>query len=212
MRTKIFFQLSMTVLLLAACGAVNETPQLPDEILISTAVAQIQTEQAPTQPSQGDLPQQPGEAPPPETVSDPGLPGLSPLDVVFQVEGYGFACALPEQVNSWVTWRCDQTTDDYQLTITIWGSTPETMDMIEASAFYYGELADYSDLTAVIFGQIAGLPYEGSSPDLASSWVQQTIPLVQNTGDEALNTFGGVRYHIYALPSSQILEIGGLKK
>ena len=129
---------------------------------------------------------------------------------MLRLEGYGFTCATPEDLNEQVIWYCDLVTDEYQFSVTSWGATAEAIDLIEAAAFYYGDLDDYSDLTAVLFGQIAEVPYQGSTPDQARNWVEGTIVSVKDAGVEALNAFGGVRYYVYALPSSQVLEIGRL--
>ena len=91
----------------------------------------------------------------------------------------------------------------------MWGSTPDTVDLIEAAAFYFGDL-DYSNLTSVVFGMIVEIPYDGADPESARAWVEATIPDIQEIGDEALTDFGGVRYYLYAFPSAHVLEIGRL--
>lgn len=204
--------LVIIALLIAACGAQNETQQLSNEDLIATAVSEIQAEQAKAQPTQEKVQpvqSEPTQSTQPEVTYTPSIPGLHPLDLTFRLESYGFTCATPALINERVTWRCDHVTDEYQFTVTAWGANTEVVDLIEAAAFYYGDLV-YSDLTAVVFGQIAEVPYQGSASDLARDWVEGVIRTLQNSGEEALNNFGSVRYYVYAIPSAQVLEIGRL--
>jgi hypothetical protein len=210
MKIKVLLLLFSAAAFLPACAPTTTEPQALNVELAQTQIAQQLAQSAtytpqPVQVNTSTTAQSEG-------AGRAGLPGLSSTLVAAQVQGYGFNCAQPELNNTNTAQRCDLTTDEYQLTVTIWGRTAESVDMIEAAAFYYGDAYDYTDLTAVIFGNIAALPYEASVPEQASAWVQQTIPAVQNTGDEAINHFGGVRYYIYALPSIQVLEIGELHK
>jgi hypothetical protein len=133
------------------------------------------------------------------------------LYIVDRLQGYGFSCAQEQIESGKFVWHCKYETPEYQFSVNIWGDSPETVDLVEAIAFYYGDLADYSDLTSVIFGLIAEAPYAGATPENARQWVEQAIPGMQMVGDEALTSFAGVRYYIYALPSSHVLEIGSLQ-
>ncbi|MEI7990051.1 MAG: hypothetical protein WCI88_13525 [Chloroflexota bacterium] len=204
------FTLFLTALFLVACSHAKANDQpLKDEMDLSLALKKAAPSSSLTME-----PVQKETSNPSKTGGNylASLPGLSPSEVVSLIEGYGFDCTLPELNNKRTTQYCDLTTDEYQFTVSIWGKTAESVDLIEAVAFYYGELEDYSDLTAVIFGNIGGLSYQNSVTQKAKTWVQETIPSVQNSGDEAINIFGGVHYYIYAMPSIQVLEIGKLQK
>lgn len=206
MKTKLITTLLLTAIMLAACSqAKASSPSSNSGPDVTSAApspsptlgAAQGAKQEPTQPAGG---------------YQASLPGLSPIVLISQIEGYGFTCTLPEVNSERITQYCDLTTDDYQFTVTIWGKTSESVDLVEAVAFYYGDLEDYTGLTAAIFGNIAGLKYQNSVPAQAKTWVQQAIPSILNAGDEAANTFGGIHYYIYAMPSIQVLEIGRLQK
>lgn len=205
MKIKIIAILVLTAILMAACSLPKTLEQSSKTGQVQQTVPTLNPTKAPVQGVKVESTQSGGSY-------QASLPGLSPILVISQIEGYGFVCTLPELNNGRTTQYCDLTTDDYQFTVTIWGQTAESVDLIEAVAFYYGALEDYSGLTAVIFGNIAGLTYQGSLPAQAKAWVLQTIPSVQAAGDEGVNTFGGVHYYIYAMPSIQVLEIGHLQK
>jgi len=139
--------------------------------------------------------------------TDPGIPGL-PLWMLWErLTGYGFNCFEPQvQEESYLS-ECSYETSEYEFNVSIWGRLPDTVDLVEAAALYYGEL-DYADLTTVVFELIAEIPYEGATPEEAGAWVEATMPGIQVVGDEASSSFGGVRYYLYAFPSSHVLEIG----
>ena len=149
-----------------------------------------------------------------DSAAKPAAPAAAPqMDVfagrmILQLEGYGFLCSQPEAEGNQTLRRCELETDEYKFTVNLRGSPAESINHIEAIGFYYGELEDYSDLTAVIFGLITST---ASNSEEARLWVQKSIPEVQGVGDEALNTFVGISFHIYALPSMQVLEIGSLQ-
>jgi hypothetical protein len=150
------------------------------------------------------------DAVPPDPV-DPnqGIPGLNASDLVDRLFEFGFDCSAPEIQGEHHIRYCNFETSEYQFSVTIWGSTPDTVDLIEAAAFYFGDL-DYSGLTSIVFEMIAEVPYDGADPESAGAWLEATIPEIQNIGDEALTDFGGVRYYLYAFPSAHMFEIGRL--
>lgn len=137
-----------------------------------------------------------------------GIPGFDAGELVDSLVGFGFVCSMPEdRIGGSYNRQCDFTTEDYQYVVKVWGQTERSIDLIEASAFYFGSM-DYTDLTAVIFGIISEISYENALPQEAKEWVYNKIDVIQIVGDESVDEFGGVRYHIYALPSAQVLEIG----
>jgi hypothetical protein len=136
-----------------------------------------------------------------------GIPGMNALELVERLVGFGFDCPEPELRAGIYERRCIFETVDYQYAVTVWGKMIETVDLIEAAAFYFGD-QDYTDLTSVVFELVGQTPYDGAVPDDAGRWVSSSLAEIQLVGDEALNEFGGVRFYLYALPSAQILEIG----
>ena len=108
MKRTFYLILAITGLLVAACGVTNETQQLSNEDLGAADVAQIQTEEA---QAQIQLSQ-------PESAYNSGVPALNPIDLMLRLEGYGFTCATPEDLNEQVIWYCDLVTDEYQFSVT----------------------------------------------------------------------------------------------
>jgi hypothetical protein len=191
-----------------ACTAGASVPPLSNIDLEATYDVRAREQTAPSA-SETALP---SDTDSPDASDQPGVPGLDPLDLIQQLEDYGFVCSPPNPVKTNVAWRCDFVSADFTLLVTIWGKTAAMVDLIEAAAFYYGDLSDYSDLTAAVFGLIARSPYEGSTPDEAQMWAEQSIASVHESGDEAADVFGGVRYYVYALPSVQVMEIGRFRQ
>jgi len=145
-----------------------------------------------------------------DTNLNQGVPGLYVLDLLERLSGFGFDCTQPEEQDGIHVRECNYETSEYQFTVTIWGSTPDAVDLVEAAAFYFGDL-DYAGLTSVIFELVAETPYEGATPEDAGAWVEETMPDILVVGDEATSVFGDVRFFLYAFPSAHVLEIGNFQ-
>jgi hypothetical protein len=189
-----------------------------EDTLMGTMVAQtptqrvnVQSEDTPQPTRQEPVDEAPvNDAVPTDQVDQTyGIPGLNASDLVDRLFGFGFDCSEPEIQGSQHIRDCDFGTSEYQYSVTLWGSTPDTVDLIEAVAFYFGDL-DYAGLTAIVFGMIAEVPYADADPESARAWVEAAIPDIMEIGDEVWTDFGGVRYYLYAFPSAHVLEIGGL--
>jgi hypothetical protein len=207
-----FFYLCLFSIFLVSCASNSE------DVQAATIAAQTLTQQAITQPNSTAQPSQQGQAEqgaeataaPTQTEESTyvqGIPGLNVSDLMKILVEFGFDCTQEEIQGDSLVMKCNFESPEYQYVITFWGDTAEAVNLIEAIAYYYGDL-DYSDLTSIIFGMIAEISYVDATPENASTWIQQTIPSIQIIGDEAISNFGGIRYHLYAFPSAQVLEIG----
>jgi hypothetical protein len=136
-----------------------------------------------------------------------GIPGFNAKELVVRLAEFGFECPESQDQVAPLQWECVFETEDFRFEISIWGSSIDEIDLVEATAFYFGDL-DYTGLTAVIFERVAEMSYENAQPGEAKGWVSVNLAQVLQIGDEAVTDFGGVRYSLYALPSMQVLEIG----
>jgi hypothetical protein len=55
---------------------------------------------------------------------------------------------------------------------------------------------------------MATTPYYGSEPQNARSWVEITLPTITKNGDVRVNTFGGVKFELFGIPTARELDIG----
>ncbi len=178
---------------------VTATPTLENSGYQQTVVVTLTA----TEPSEVQVEE---ENEPTEEVA--GIPGFRALVLVEKLIGFGFDCPeFDEQGEGAYKQQCVFGTEDYQLVVTIWGRTAESIDLIETTVFYFGNM-DYTDLTSVFFEIIADISYDGAVPEDAKEWVSSKVEVIKSFGDEAFDEFGGVRYYIYALPSGQVFEIG----
>ena len=139
-----------------------------------------------------------------------GIPGFNALDLVERLVGFGFDCHEPLNPSEEdYQQRCVFDSDEFRFVVTMWGGMADSIDLVEAAALYFGDL-DYSSFVSVIFEEVAEISYDGSTPDEAKDWVIGKVAEIKLIGDEAVDEFGGVRYYMYALPSTQVLEIGRL--
>ena len=170
----------------------------------STTTTDITAEDLTSQASGTETPNQTEEP------SLPGIPGLYPGAIMDRLVGIGFVCSEPDVKDGQIIWECIYGTSDFLYKMSIWGSTVETVDLIEAAALYFGDL-DYTDLTSIIFEMMAVTISQGNASDEVSAWIRDTLPDIQVIGDEAIQSFGGVSYHLYAFPSAQVLEVGNFQ-
>jgi hypothetical protein len=150
------------------------------------------------------------EAPSPTGAITPlqGIPGLERGVVLQRLVGIGFECSQPYAQENMILSECKYGTSDFLYTVSIWGSTDESVDLVEAVGFYFGDL-DYTELTSIIFEMLAEASYQGAEPGEVGEWIIETLPDIQVIGDESITYFRGIRYYLYAFPSAQVLEIGG---
>jgi len=213
--------IGLAVLMLISCAVLDKGNNLSDEELVAIAAARIQEEMNATQAA---LSSEQGQSDPSvaESNSDsqplaeesvpPTIPGLDPIDVIYLADDYGFECNSPEFKEEHLIWSCFLELDESQYQVKLWGRTLETVDMIEVAAFYYDlDVTDYSDLSSLLFGEIARIPFSGSIALEAEKWVSDAILLLQSVGEERVNTFQGVRYYLYTLPSMHVMEVGSLR-
>ena len=161
--------------------------------------------------STGESPLQPTALTDPTEESFPliGVPGLDRGVVLEQMIGIGFECSQPYAQDDMILNECKYGTSDFLYTISIWGGSADAVDLIEAVGFYFGDL-DYTELTSIIFELLVVSSNLGAESGEAGRWIIDTLPDIQQVGDESIQYFGGVRYYLYAFPSAHVLEIGGL--
>ena len=132
---------------------------------------------------------------------------MHPVALAEQLVNIGFECSQPHILEGQIILGCSYETTDFLYTVSIRGSQPDTVDLIEAVAIYFGEL-DYTELTSIIFEIIGKTAYAGEVPEVAGEWIIETLPEIQVLGDESTQLFGGVRYHLFYFPGAHVLEIG----
>jgi hypothetical protein len=137
-----------------------------------------------------------------------GIPGLTFPDVTFNLRERGFTCTdtfnkLPSGL---YTWTCERNDPTFTSIVTVYSRTIDTVDLIEADVALYASPDD--QIAILILGFIATMPYTGSTPDQARSWVETAIPKITQSGDHRIMEFGGVQYDLYGDPIHRSLEMG----
>jgi hypothetical protein len=159
----------------------------------------------PTQtPANTDIPQ-PSFTPTP-TLS-PGLPGLTMADVTNRLQTEKkFQCQSAGEDSFKTLWMCD-----YQEGITRWYHV-DLYSTSSASVYYLQAAVFQSEpddtAAAAILAYLAALPYTGSNPASASSWVSQNLPALSGSQDLRQTTIGIVPFKLYGSPNGRYLEMG----
>jgi hypothetical protein len=192
-----------------ACGSATPTIEKASVSILSTqTMAYITPSQTPIPsplPSPSNTSEQPTSQPQPAV----GIPGLTFPDVTFNLRERGFTCEdkfyeLPGDLHKWICVRDDQT---FLSTVIIYSRTFDTVDLIIADVDQYANPDD--QIPILILGFIATMPYTGSTPDKARSWVETTIPTITQVSDHQIMEFGGVQYDLYGVGLLyRALEIG----
>jgi hypothetical protein len=172
------------------------TPKTPVE-----GVATSATNDVPTSISQST----------PTTESQTGnLPGLSSADVTINLGERGFECAGVQEINSFYTWTCSRDEAEiYSSTVMAWSRTIDTLDFIEVSVNQFIEPSE--EISALIIGFVATMPYDGATPEVARTWIEASLPMLTGEpGNRIVENFGGVEFVIFGPRSARGLEMGYL--
>lgn len=191
-----------------SCGSAIPTIETTSASILPThTTAYKQPTQTPIpfpQPSPFNTLEQPTLQPQPAV----GIPGLAFPDITFNLKDRGFTCTdtfnkLPSGL---YTWTCERNDPTFTSIVTVYSRTINNVDLIEADVALYANPDD--QIAILILGFIATMPYTGSTPDQARSWVETTIPTITQSGDHRIMEFGGVQYDLYGDPHHRSLEIG----
>ena len=201
-----FFWLAVCLILLTGCGrapAVTPEPTAAgaSSIVISTFTA------APTvlPPSP-----EPSIEPTSDAAANGQIPGLSPRNVTVALEDQNFTCTEVTKGSVYYERTCSRGVPGAEVfLVVISGRTPSVVDFIEGLILQYEN--PENEIAIQILNLVAGLPYDGATPDEARAWVESTIPALSGEpGGEQEAMFGGVKYVLFGPPTALTLEIGEL--
>jgi hypothetical protein len=200
----VFLLIFSCCLCLPVCAVITNLTDDPP------AVTELATEEAPTSHPVTDTPTEttlPTITTAPTAA--PRVPGLSPIDVTLNLEDRDFTCSEPERGDLYFTRFCRLEEPLYTFEVGVYGRELFTVDLIEAIALQFTS-APSDDIAAPFLGFVATMPYDGSSPLDARTWVEENIYALTEAGNELTAEFGDVQYRLSGIPTSRILEIGAL--
>ena len=154
------------------------------------------------EPEKGPEQQHGGPNPEPEPETRPHLPGLGADYAITNLKEMGLRCDLAEFVEPRddVCWHCEDL-GTTELLVDVWGYG-RTAEVYAVQAMFINLAAKDTDAVAVDrLAHIAAIPYKGSSPEQASSWVESNI------GTDALTRFGDVNFTLHAEGEVRMLDI-----
>lgn len=135
------------------------------------------------------------------------LPGLSPRNVTVALEDQKFTCTEVTKGAVYYERTCSRGVPGIEVfLVVISGRTPSVVDSIESSILQYEN--PKNEVAIQILSLVAGLPYDGATPDEAKAWVESTVPALSGGTQET--TLGGVKYALYGPPAKLTLEMGEL--
>lgn len=137
------------------------------------------------------------------------IPGITPHQVLAQVESKGFDCGIPRvDDQDRVIWKCEKTEGDVLYQLLVLGQDEDSVDLIDANVNQNGTV---SDETAVQFlCEIATLPFGGEDQAESCQWIGETLPTISEVGDLRPAKFNGVHHLLYGAPEARSLELGSL--
>lgn len=129
----------------------------------------------------------------------PVIPGLMPVDVYGSLKSMGFE--IKKDFNPCCIWMASDGSQPVWYKADIYGEDAASVKRINAWIVGFDGI-DYSKLGKPYLGFIASLPYDGSQPDKARSWVEKNI---NRKGAET--DIGGVRFKIDLTKTSRHLSV-----
>jgi hypothetical protein len=139
------------------------------------------------------------------------IPGLSSSSTLTYLSKSGFQCGQPLPFNDiFNKIFCEKTMSESSMVAWVFTTKDNSVYLIDANI---SQLSNPSDDIAVKgLLTIAGLPYEGSQPDLAYQWIAITMPkLSGEPADIKETSLAGIRFRLYGTPSDRSLEIGEIQ-
>lgn len=198
----IVFAVIAVLFLYTACSEFN-APAKAEPSPTSTAAPTATALALPT-----PLPPPTAQAPAPAfspTATIALVPGLMPSDVTVNLEQRRLTCGEIEQGEMYFTHTCKKDDPAYSLMVVVYGRGITSVDFITATILQYTSPPDPA-LSASFLGFVATMPYTGSAPQEARTWVESNV---QN-GSFTETDFSGVHYALRGTPSTATLEIGYL--
>ncbi len=137
------------------------------------------------------------------------IPGLQPDDVKLNLVNRKFTCELvfaASDSDPYYKWECKSKNTEYYILVEIWSRSLFSVDLIQSSIMQFG-IPD-NNLASDFLGFMATTPYDGSEPQNARTWVENTLPTITENGDVRENTFGSIIFRLYGIPTARFLNIG----
>jgi len=151
--------------------------------------------------------------PTPTFTKTPGIPDLSPYDVISNLEEKrGFTCTDVDEVQAeglgtWFVWTCDRE-NMVSMHVEIMSYSLLTVDNIDATITQ----VEPSDEIAVSFlGFMATSAFidNKDAQNSIKTWVEQTLPTVQKECIE--NIYNGINFRLCGVPTGRWIEIGNME-
>ena len=135
----------------------------------------------------------------PESKAD-SLPGITAVDVTLNLEEKGFKTSHSSTVLG-QTWRAKLDIDGTKYEAEAFGEASHLISSITATVSVPPG-KDAGEIAKSFLAMMATLPYDGSRPDEAKSWV------LENAGKhDVSHKIGTVTFHLYATSSMCWLEV-----
>lgn len=125
----------------------------------------------------------------------PVIPGLAPVDVYLNFENKGFELDKVFDDPQSPIWRCTENTSKHSMMVETFGKGALAVTLVRGT--YQGHANEDADSAAKSFlGYLASLPYEGSDPSSARSWV------ISNLGTNAKTKIGNASFELIVHPDA----------
>ena len=198
-KKQVYFWIGVFLVILMGCGEAPATPT-KSGVVISTFTAAPASSPSPSETS----------APLASTPNSEGqgrLPGLTAVNVTVNLEGQKFTCTAVKKDVTYYQRTCLKGLPSESLfRVVISGREPFLVDLIEASVRQAGN--PDNQIASEFLGLMAGMPYDGATPEDARAWVESAIPALSGEAQEM--TFGGVKYVLSEPSNALVLEMGEL--
>lgn len=137
------------------------------------------------------------------------ITGVTPAYLQVMLEEQNFECEVvyaPTDTDPYYKWECRREDSSKSLLLEIWSTSFGFINLVRTRIIQYGTPED--NVAINYLGFIATLPYDGSNPQQAREWIEETLPTLTGDGDVRETTIGGVRFSLYGNDQNISLKIG----
>jgi len=137
------------------------------------------------------------------------MSGVTPAYLQVLLEEKNFNCEIvyaPISTDPYYKWECRKEYFSKSILLEIWSLSIINISTIRTRIIQYGT---WDDSVAINYlGFIATIPYDGSNPQQARNWVENTLPTLTGDGDVREVTIGDIKFRLYGNDQNISLKIG----
>jgi len=137
------------------------------------------------------------------------IPGITTAYIKSIMEEQNFECEIaysPINSDPYYKWECRREDLNKSMLLEMWATSFSSVTLVRTRIIQFSSPS--VNVAINYLGFISTLPYDGSNPQKAKEWVEDTIPKISGDGDVRETIIGNVKFQLYGSSSNYSLKIG----